>query len=110
MPYKSRLAKLEGTKHDKRVKLTKEQKQEIYEAYKTGMYSQRQLANMYGVSRRLITFCIDPEKLQKNLDNRKMRGGSKQYYDKEKNTAYMREHRNYKQKLFVDGLIKIEEK
>lgn len=108
MPYKSRLAKLAGTKHDKRVKLTPEQKKEIHEAYKTGMYSQRQLAAMYGVSKRLITFCIDPEKLKENLEARKARGGSKQYYQKEKQTAYMREHRNHKQKLFVEGKIKIE--
>jgi hypothetical protein len=55
---------------DKRVKLTKEQKEDII-AYrkehgiKRG-YGDRVLAEMYGVSRRTIQFILDPNKLEVN--------------------------------------------
>ena len=107
MPYKSTKIIIEKTDFDRRIKLTDEQKLEIPKLYATGEYSQRQLAAMYNVSRRLITFCIDPEKLKGNVAARKERGGSKIYYNKEKNTEVQREHRRYKQKLLIEGKIKL---
>jgi hypothetical protein len=55
---------------DKRVKLTKEQKEEIIafrqlHGSKRG-YGDRVLAEMYGVSRRTIQFILDPNKLEVN--------------------------------------------
>lgn len=105
MPYKSEKAPIEGTKYDRRVKLSKEDKEEILALYESGNHSQRELARMYGVSRRSIQFIVNPEKLQENKQRRAERGGWKAYYDKEKNTAAIREHRNYKQSLYVKGLI-----
>lgn len=96
MPRKSEKLKIEGTKHDRRVKLTPEQKQEIKDATEL---SQRQLAVMYDVSRRTIQFIQDPTKLEENLKRRKERGGSKQYYDKEKHRVSMKEYREYKEKI-----------
>lgn len=93
---------------DKRVKLTKEEKEDIKEN-RLGL-SQRGLARAYGVSRRTIQFILDPEKLKKNIERRKERGGSKQYYDREKNNKYMRDHRNYKKELFTKGKIGTDEK
>ena len=106
MPYKSEKIKIQGTKHDRRAKLTPKQKVEIKKLYEAGDISQRALADMYNVSRRLIVFCIYPERLAANVKVRNERGGSKQYYVKEKHRVFMKEHRKYKQKLYVDGAIK----
>lgn len=61
--------------------------------------SQRALAGMFKVSRRLIGFIINPDKLRQNRERRDERGGSSIYYKKEKHTAAIREHRQYKYKL-----------
>ena len=107
MPFLSEKIKIQGTKHDRRVKLTPEDKEEIqYRYLKVGGVSQRDLAREYGVSRRLIVFCIYPERQKANYDLRVSRGGSKQYYDKDKHTKATREHRQYKQDLKVKGKIK----
>lgn len=106
MPYKSEKIKIEGTKHDKRIKLTKEQKKAIHEN-KLGL-SQRKLAEMYKVSRRTIQFILDPEKLEENKKRRAERGGSKQYYKKEDNTKAIRKTRRHKQILFKAGEIELQ--
>lgn len=104
MPYKSEKIKIEGTKFDKRVKLTQEDKKDIFENA-LGL-SQRELARMYGVSRRTIQFILDPQKLIENKKRREERGGWKQYYNREDQTISIREHRKYKQELMLKGEIK----
>lgn len=106
MPYKSEKIKIEGTKHDKRRKLTEEQKKAIREN-KLGL-SQRKLATMYEVSRRTIQFILDPKKLEENRKRRAERGGWKQYYDKEENTKAVRKTRRHKQILFKAGEIELQ--
>ena len=108
MPYKSEKIKIEGTKHDKRRKLTEEQKKTIREN-KLGL-SQRKLATMYKVSRRTIQFILDPKKLEENKKRREERGGWKQYYKKENNTAAVRKTRRHKQILFNAGEINLQKK
>ena len=93
---------------DKRVKLQPEQKAEIVLLYKTGDISINQLARNYQVSKRLIHFILFPERHKLNLELRAERGGSKQYYDTEKNTIKQREHRKYKRMLLDNNLIKSE--
>lgn len=106
MPYKFETdKKLIPKERDKRVKLSEDDKLQIYKRYKEGSISQRALAREYGVSRRLIQFCIDPDKLKQNYQNRLDRGGSKQYYDKDKNTAAIRNHRQYKKTLQDEGVL-----
>jgi len=102
MPYLCEKINLKETQK-RSAKLTAEQRTEIYQKYATGKYSQRALALEYGVSRRLVTFIIDPKKQEENLQRRSERGGSKQYYDREKHTKAIREHRKYKQGLFLKG-------
>lgn len=104
MPYKSEKITIEGTKHDRRRKLTEEDKLDI--KANVSELSQRELAKLYNVSRRSIQFILDPAKLERNKQARKERGGSKIYYNKEKQTASIREHRQYKQGLFIKGEIK----
>lgn len=107
MPYKCEKIKLHETQK-RSAKLTSEQRVEIYHKYATGKYSQRALASEYGVSRRLVTFIIDPKKHEENLKRRDERGGSMQYYDRETHTIKVREHRRYKHSLVLKGELKDE--
>ena len=108
MPYKSEKIKL-PKELDRRFKLTDEQREEIKYKYKTGLYSQRKLAEEYGVSRRLIQFILDPQKQERNRElfkeNRKD-GRYKQ--SKEEWAKTVREHRRYKQTLYKQGKLKVE--
>lgn len=102
MPYKSeKIIKLAGTSKDRRRKLTDKQKDEI--AALKGTMSQRECARNFNVSRRTIQFIWDPDKHKRNLQCRQERGGSKQYYNKEKQKQYMKRHRHYKQDLFLSS-------
>lgn len=103
MPYKSEKIKIAGGQYDRRVKLTAEEKAEIHRN-ELGL-SQRALARKYGVSRRTITFILDPAKMEQNYERRKERGGSKQYYERKRHTEAIRKHRRYKQKLKLQGKI-----
>ena len=113
MPYKSSEIIISGTQYDRRQKLTPFQKAEIFHRYMTEAVSQRQLAREYGVSRRLITFIVNPESEERNkellrenkelLRENKAKGLYK--YDRKKHTENIRNHRRYKQRLFQEGKI-----
>lgn len=99
MPYKFEYSKLKIPKElDKRIKLDDDERKEIKKLY--GKISQRKLAKMFRVSRRLIIFIGDPEKYQRNKEARAERGGSMQYYDKAKHTARIRKFRERKKELY----------
>lgn len=83
---------------DKRVKLTGQERIEIKELY--GTVSQGQLAKKYGVSKRLIAFIGNPDKLAANKAVSKASGGSKRYYSTEYNRAAARRHKEHKTKLW----------
>lgn len=106
MPYKfeTNKIKLDSPFLDRRVKLLPCQKEMVLFWTEQGL-SQRKIAKMFNVSRRLITFIQDPKKKEKDLQNRKDRGGSKQYYKGgEEWATTIREHRRYKQKT-LNALI-----
>ena len=105
MPYKSEKIKIAFTEHDRRIKLTDEQKDEIRERFAAGA-SQRSLARIYKVDRRLISFIVNPESYEENLKRREERGGTKFYYEKEKHKNYVKQHRRYKQSLKLSGELK----
>lgn len=88
---------------DRRVKLTPQQRQEIRE--NVGGMGVVALAREYGVSNRTIQFILRPEDRVRNLALRQARGGSMRYYDREKNNAATREHRQYKKQLFEEGKL-----
>jgi phage pi2 protein 07 len=98
MPYKTQEVKYDDPFLDKRCKLLPCQKEMVLHYRKEG-WSQRELARHFNVSRRLIQFILDPEKLEKNYQVRIENGGSKQYYDKEKHTEAIRNHRRRKHKI-----------
>lgn len=108
MPYKSERIPL-SREQDRRIKLTEEQRDEIRHKYSTGLYSQRKLAAEYGVSRRLITFILDPDKEEHSRELFKERRRDGRYKEtREERAAIQREHRHYKQSLYLKG--ELEEK
>jgi len=104
MPFKFETENLKIPKEmDRRRKLNDEQRKEIKKLY--GKISQRKLAKMFNVSRRLIVFIGDPDQYKKNLENRKLRGGSAIYYDKNKQKKYAKVTRKYKKQLYDEKLL-----
>ncbi len=92
-------------KYDRRIKLTDSDKKEIVEAYATGGTSYNKLAKEFGVSKRTIYWVVNPDKQRENYELRKAKGGSKQYYDKDKWAESMRNHREYKNELLKEGKL-----
>jgi hypothetical protein len=79
MPYKTEKMKLDSPFFDKRTKLLPCQRERMIYLFNQGL-SQRKLAAIFNVSRRLIQFVTCPEKKVKDLENRRDRGGSAIYY------------------------------
>jgi predicted Rossmann fold nucleotide-binding protein DprA/Smf involved in DNA uptake len=107
MPYKSTKILIAGTTKDRRIKLTLDDKELIVLIREREQLSYQKIANKFGVSKRLIIFVCNPEKMEQNKKKRDERGGSIIYYDRVKHTKTIKEHRQYKQKLFVAGEIKL---
>jgi hypothetical protein len=105
LPYKFENIPINNPEHDKRVKLSEEDKELIRAEYATGNTSQRQLAKKYNVSRRLIQFTLDPVKLQTNREQFLERQKDGRYFDREKHNEYMRNHRHHKKELYEKGLL-----
>ena len=80
---------------DRRTKLLPCQKEMIVWWGDRGL-SQRKIAAMFNISRRSVIFILDPKRLERNMEARRERGGSKQYYDKDKHKAAMRSYRRFK--------------
>lgn len=105
MPYKSEKIKL-ARDQDRRVKLSDDQREEIRSKYASGLYSQRSLAREYKVDRRTIQFTIDQKKYDRAREQFKERRKDGRYkYTKDEWAAVMRDHRHYKQQLYIDGKL-----
>lgn len=101
MPYKSEKLKLNETQ-DRRRKLTDEQKEEIIRIYKSGVCGQRPLAKQFGVSRSLIQIIVNPEIAEKK--KQRIKDHWRDYRPtKEEWAETMKEHRHYKQELYLKG-------
>jgi transposase len=99
MPYLTEKIPIDCPFLDRRTKLLPCQKERVLMLSKEG-YSQRKLAAMFNVSRRLITFIIDPKKKERNYQCRLVNGGSSQYYvGGEEWAKTIKEHRTYKNKV-----------
>ena len=84
---------------DRRVKMIACKRERCYALHHEEGMGIRALARMFGVDKRLIQFVCYPERATLNKEHRKARGGSAQYYETERNTQAMREHRQYKRKV-----------
>lgn len=98
MPYKTDKQTLGCPFLDRRTKLLPCQKEMVIYHTERGA-SQRQLAAMFRVSRRLIQFIQDPAKKARDLELRQDRGGSAAYYDRQKHAAAIRDYRRYKHNI-----------
>lgn len=106
MPYKSEKLKLPPTK-DRRRKLTDDQKEEIRRIYATGVCGMRPLAKQFGVSRSLIQVIVNPSIAERK--KQRIKEHWKDYRpNKEEWAKTMKEHRHYKQELYVKGELKDE--
>lgn len=103
MPYiseKINLNKIPGL--DRRIKLTEADKQEIKELHKEGT-AIRAIARAFPqVSRRLIQYIIFPDRLKVSNYPGKWK---KYQVTKSEWAAIMREHRQHKQRLYLEGKI-----
>ena len=106
MPYKSEKLKLSETQ-DRRRKLTDDQKEEIKRIYAEGKCGTRPLAKQFGVSRSTIQVIVNPAIKQRHHDRT-----AKHWRDyrptKEEWAETMKEHRHYKQELYLKGELKNE--
>lgn len=107
MPYKSERIKIEGTKYDRRVKLSDDQKEYVKWLREEEGLSYSKLAKMFGVSRSLIQIIINKEKGERIRELAKIRRakGLVRKPTKEEWAATVREHRRYKQKLYMENKI-----
>jgi transposase-like protein len=109
MPYKFDKIPINNEKHDKRVKLTTEDKENIVKEYATGAISIHGLARKYGVSKRTIQFTLFPERKEKAKQQYAERQKDGRYYDKKKHNEHMKRHRDHKKNLYKQGLLKSKE-
>lgn len=93
-----------GKMHDRRIRLSDTDREDIRKLYVDGM-SIHSMSRTYGVSRRLIQFILRPESHERNLELRRLRGGTAIYYNAEHNRRSIAEHRSYKKKLLLEGKI-----
>lgn len=105
MPYKSEKIKIAGTKHDRRVKLTPEQRVEIRHMHEFLGTSYNSLARMYSVSKRLVQFVCCPEKEEEARRRFKERRADGRYYHKNAHNEAVKNLRRYKQGLYLKGEI-----
>ena len=101
MPYKSEKLKLPPTK-DRRRKLTDEQKEEIRLIYAEGKIGTRPLAKQFGVSRSLIQTIVNPDIAERKRQRIKEYWRDYRPFKKEW-AETMKEHRHYKQELYLKG-------
>lgn len=105
MPRKSEHIPL-SEKQDRRIKLTKEQKEKIVGLYATGQYSLNVLADQFRVSKKTILLIVNPESAAKAKQYRKDNWRQWQKTGKEWNKI-QKEHRAYKQKLYEEGELRL---
>lgn len=104
MPFKAEKKGLHiPESQDRRIKLTKDDKETIRMKYSTGLYSLNQIAREYGVCKKTILLTVNDNSMQVYKDYRKENSFA---VSKEKRNEYMRKHRQHKQKLYEEGKLK----
>lgn len=107
MPYKSQKIKLNETQ-DRRKRLTEEQRKEIKEMYEAGGYSLNELAKKFEVSKKTILLIVNKNSAEKAKQYRKDHWKEWQRTGDEW-AKTVREHRRYKQELYLKGELKEED-
>ena len=101
MPYKFENSKLYiPKKHDKRIKLSDADKEEIKQKYSLGTYSMRGLAREYNVSHKMIGYVLNPDKYKEDLEKNRQRRKDGRYYDRIKQREQTKAYRHHKKQLY----------
>lgn len=100
MPSKHDKTPLQSPFLKRSVKLLPCQKERIFTMHHSQNFGINQLARMFKVNKRLIQFICYPERAELNKQLREKRGGSKKYYNRDKHTKAMRDHRRHKKDVF----------
>lgn len=109
MPYKSERIKIAGTQFDRRIKLTDEQKDLIRWLREEEQISYNKLATQFNVSKRLVIFVCNPDKYDKARELFKQGQKVGKYRpNKEEHAQIINEHRKYKQELYLNNKITLE--
>jgi hypothetical protein len=95
--------RIAGTGHDRRSKLTHDEKRHINRLYHEVDYTQRKLSEMYGVSNQLVNFICHPVIHKIHYQRLKAKGKLRVMRNKEENTKYSREKRERIRKLVKKG-------
>ena len=101
MPYKSEKIKLQGMQ-DRRRKLTDEDIEEIKKLYVPHVFGAQKIANMFGVSKRTILVIVSPQ-CKETVQKYNKEHWREHQQKGEEWSATMREHRRYKQELYLKG-------
>lgn len=99
MPYTTDAIALADPFLNRRVKLLPCQREMVKYWHEVQGAGIRAIARLFKVDKRTIQFILFPERQKRNTELRKERGGSKIYYNREKHTTAIREHRIYKHKV-----------
>lgn len=104
MPYAHRKKRIPRSL-DRRVKIDDEKRARVSVLYRREGMAQRAIARELGISRRMVSFILFPEKEEAcKRQYRERRKDGRYYYGKEKWRKTMREHRHYKEAI-KDKLI-----
>lgn len=105
MPYKFQKEHIKlSEEQDRRVKLTKDDKEFIRAEYRTGLFSLNNLAKKYNVSKKCILLIVNPDSFEKAREYSKEY--SKTHRNNYNHTEAMRKTRQYKAKLYKEGKLK----
>lgn len=86
--------------YNRRKKLTDADRERIRTLFAQGM-SIGGIGRAFGVNKRMIQFIIYPDRYERNKQLRAERGGSKIYYNREKNRIDQRNTQRYKQHIYL---------
>lgn len=104
MPYKSDKIKIANTIHDKRIKLSDEDKIDIVNRFERGE-SMRSLSRSFKVDRQVIKYTIYPDYKKMFYETNRKR--VKPEIEKAVRNNYMKKHRKHKHELYVKGEIEL---
>lgn len=95
-------------KIDKRVKLSKDDKELIHQFYDAG-WAIRAIARKFDVSNRAIQFILFPERLEHNKELRRkiLENDPQRYYDREKHNEAIKDLRMRKKIENIERLTKV---
>jgi len=103
MPYKTDKEILDSPFLDGRVKLLPCQRERLIRYHGYGC-SQRHLARIFNISRRLVQFTTNEEMLKRNKQAYYERGGWKIYYDRQEHNNAMKFHRRKKYQILKEKI------